>query len=176
MPPRAGAWVLLGILPTLLGGCGGGDEKQLLNTSSRNNSLSSMFRTTVSVGTSPAPANAQYECWIATRPSQRDEGFSFISPSDLPPGRGMIVVYPSNRNLSFVGRDTLVGLDVVYAEAVAEGIGRITDIGIINPFSRTPFGSSKPAKYALFVQGSDLSRSGAKVGDLLYVPVTTPSN
>ncbi len=161
-----------GILPA---GCGGGDT-EVLNTSSRSNSLSSLFRTTVSVGAAPRPDTAQYDCWVASRPSQRDEGFAFISASEIPAGRGMIVVYPENRSVAFAGRNTLVDLQVVFAEGVGEGVGRITDIGSIAAFSRNPVGASRPVKYVMFVPGGDLARSNAKVGDLLFVPVTTPRN
>ncbi|MBC7807308.1 MAG: DUF192 domain-containing protein [Akkermansiaceae bacterium] len=175
----AGGLALLALGAVSLGGCGGSnDDKEILNSSSRSNSLSSLFVVTASVR-NPGGADTgagQYDCWVAQRPSQRDEGFSFIAANEIPAGRGMAVVYPTNRNVSFVGRNTLVDLQVVYAEGVGEGVGRITDIGSIPAFSRTPFGSSRPVKYVLFVPAGDLARSGAEVGDLLFVPVSTPTN
>ncbi|MBC8137258.1 MAG: DUF192 domain-containing protein [Fibrella sp.] len=172
----AGAFALLALVPLVLGGCGGGDDNEPLNTSSRSNSLSSLFRATVSVGSSSFPDTAKYDCWVASRPSQRDEGFSYISSSEIPAGRGMVVVYPQNRTVAFAGRNTLVDLEVVFAESVGEGVGRITDIGTISAFQRTPVGASKPVKYVLFVPSGDLARSNAAVGTLLFVPVTTPRN
>ena len=167
------AFALLTTASIVLGGCGGSDNEPR-NTSSRSNSLSSLAIVTVHVRDVNDTATA-YNSWAATRPSQRDEGFALISPGEVPPGRSMVVVYPENRSIAFSGRDTFVDLQVVYAEAVGEGVGKITDIGFIGAFSRQPFRSSKLAKYALFVQNGDLARSGAKVGDLLFVPINTPS-
>lgn len=171
----AAAFVLLAAAPALLVGCGGGDEREALNTSSRRNPLGSMFKTTVTIGDPAAPASAQYDCWVASRPSQRDEEFSYILPSELPPGRALIAIYPEDRPVAFNGRNTFVGVEVVFAEFVEEGIGRITNFGAIGAFQREPASSVKPVKYVLFVQGGDLARSGAKVGDLIFVPVATPT-
>lgn len=171
----AGAIALLATFSVVIGGCGGGDDSEPRNTSARSTSLSSLFKATVSVGPSTGPASAKYDCWVAAQPRQRDEGFAFISASEIPPGRGMIVVYPNNRTAAFAGQNTLVDLEVVFAEGIAEGVGRITNIGSIAAFQRTPVSSVKPVKYVLFVPAGDLARSKPAVGTLLAVPVVTPT-
>lgn len=169
---RGCALLALGAL--FLGGCGGSDDRTPFNTSSRANALSTLPRVTVHVRDPFSDATA-YDCWVASTPSQRNEGLSYISPEEFTPGRAMVAVYPGNSLLAFAGSRTTIGVEVIYAEDAGEGVGRITDIGVIYPRSGQPFGSSKPVKYALFIQGGDIARSGAKVGDLIYVPFATPS-
>ena len=169
------------VLSLAAGGCGGGGNRNVrpaINTSSRANPLATMFRVTVFAKTENNPASA-YQCYLAQRPSQRDEGLSFVSNAELEtapgqPGHGMVFLYPDNRLLAFTGRNTLIDLDVVYAEGVAPGVGRIVDITTINAFQRDLAISSKPCQYVLMVQRGDLARSGAQVGDFLYVALDAP--
>lgn len=166
----------------LLTGCGGdsdGDERPAINTSSRSNPLSSMQRITVFARQSNNAATS-FQCYRAITPSQRDEGLSFVSSEELQstagaPPRGMVFIYPDNRFLAYNGRDTIIDLDVVYAEGVGEGVGRIVDITTIGAFQRNLAISSVPVKYVLMVRRGDLAGSGAQVGDFLYVPVNTPA-
>ena len=173
------AALAFGLLAAGCGSGGGHDEKPATNTSSRSNPLSSMLRITAFAREASNP-NTAYQCYLANRPGQRDEGLSFVSAEELlsapgAPPRGMAFIYPDNRTLAFNGRNTLIDLDVVYAEGVGDGVGRIVDITTIGAFQRGLAISSKPVKYVLMVQRGDLARSGAKVGDFLYVPYVTPT-
>ncbi|MBC8143288.1 MAG: DUF192 domain-containing protein [Armatimonadetes bacterium] len=163
-------------------GCGGNydeDEKPAINSSSRSNPLSSMIRITVFARV-PSTPDTSFQVYRALTPSQRDEALSFVTNDELlaaptAPPRGMVFVYPDNRTLAFSGRNTLIDLDVVYAVGVGEGVGRIVDITTIGAFQRNLAISSVPVKYVLMVKRGDLARSGARVGDLLYVPINTPT-
>jgi uncharacterized membrane protein (UPF0127 family) len=171
------ATLLCGLLP--LTGCGGGnyrDKAPAQNTSSRANSLSSMFR--VNVGIKNTNPGQVYDCWVAADPGQRLEGLSYVSAGELPGGsrRGMIFVFPGNSIVDFWGKDTFIPLDIAFAVGTAEGVGRIVKIGTIDPYQRTIISSDIPAKYVIEVPRGDLALSGAKVGDTIFVPVTTPKN
>lgn len=128
----------------------------------------------------PNTPDTSYQCYLAQTPGQRNEGLSFVSEEELlsapgAPGRGMVFVYPTNQQIAFTGRNTIIDLDVVYAVGVAPGVGQIVDITGISAFQRGLTISSVPVQYALMVPRGQLAKSGAKVGDFLYVAVNTPA-
>ncbi len=172
-----GAFVALALAATLSGGCGGGNSeniKQPVNTSSRVNPLSSLVRANVQV-TRGATAVMTYGCWVASTPSQRGEAFSWVSYSETSPKQGMILVYPGNGLQGFTGRNTLMNLDLAFAEIAGDGIGRIVGITTVDAFQRVTTLSGTPSKYVLFVGRGRLASDGVKVGDLISVPVPTPT-
>jgi uncharacterized protein len=98
---------------------------------------------------------------IAHRPSHREHGL--MGEPDLPPGAGMLFVYPDARPRSFWMKDTLIPLDIAYADADR----RVFQITRMEPCAAEPcpgYPSEAPAQYALEVPAGWFEEVGVAVG------------
>lgn len=182
----------------VVGGCGGNSSGKYArpaeNTSTRANPLSAMYRLTVNVTRNSATPKKAYDCWIASKPGQRVEDVDYISNEEFPaniagavPGgvnKGMLLFYPNNDTHFISGKNTLIDVDVVFAEGFnptnANGtpvknddgslviLGRVVNTEHIFPFQRTLVGSDKPVQLILFIRSADNAADPIQPGDIIF--------
>jgi uncharacterized membrane protein (UPF0127 family) len=82
--------------------------------------------------------------------------------------RGMLFVYPEERELSFWMKDTLIPLSIAFIDSER----RIIDIQDMEPLDDEPpsYVSAEPAQYALEVNQGFFEERGVEVGDKAEVP------
>ncbi len=83
--------------------------------------------------------------------------------------RGMLFVYPNEKEHSFWMRNTLIPLSIAFMDSE----GRIVDIQDMKPLDDDPphYVSAEPARYALEVNQGFFEERGVEVGDRLELPV-----
>ncbi|WP_405405469.1 DUF192 domain-containing protein [Paracoccus sp. Ld10] len=112
-----------------------------------------------------------FDIEIADTPESRAQGLMFRR--DLPAGQGMLFIYPNAQPVSFWMRNTLIPLDLVFAD----------DTGVIRhihpnarPLDETPIpgaavGDPQPARmYVLEIAGGEAARLGLAPGQPLAHP------
>ena len=178
----AGATVLFGMIGLLAAGCGGSSSKNIrpiTNTSSRSNSLGSLYRVTVNVGNNPRRA---YDSWIAKTESQRQEDVSYISDAEMPAtlNKGMLLFYPGNDTHFISGKDTLIDCDVVFAEGFQDAnghtLGRVVNTEHLFPFQRLLISGNRPVQLILFVRTADNAAHPIQPGEIIFPNVNPPSD
>jgi uncharacterized protein len=82
--------------------------------------------------------------------------------------RGMLFVYPEERELSFWMKNTLIPLSIAFIDSES----RIIDIQDMKPLDDEPpsYVSAEPAKYALEVNQGFFEERGVKIGDRVELP------
>jgi uncharacterized membrane protein (UPF0127 family) len=82
--------------------------------------------------------------------------------------RGMLFVYPEERELSFWMKNTLIPLSIAYIDSKR----RVVDIQDMKPLDDEPpsYVSADPAQYALEVNRGFFKKRGVKVGDRVELP------
>ncbi|AHY47399.1 protein of unknown function (DUF192) [Rubrobacter radiotolerans] len=118
----------------------------------------------VTVRTSDGPVELRAE--IADTDATRAQGLMFRE--SLGERCGMLFVYPSERELSFWMRNTLIPLSIAYIDSE----GRIVDLQDMEPLDDEPpnYASAEPAQYALEVNEGFFRENGVRVGDRVELP------
>jgi uncharacterized protein len=82
--------------------------------------------------------------------------------------RGMLFVYPEERELSFWMKNTLIPLSIAFIDSER----RIIDIQAMKPLDDKPphYVSAEPAQYALEINQGFFEERGVKVGDRVELP------
>ena len=82
--------------------------------------------------------------------------------------RGMLFVYPEERDLSFWMKNTQIPLSIAYIDSER----RIVDILNMKPLDDRPphYESSEPVQYALEVNQGFFENNGVKLGDRVELP------
>ena len=101
---------------------------------------------------------------VAATDEVRRRGLMFRR--NLPPGQGMLFVFPETQVLSFWMRNTYVPLDVAYAG----DDGVIFQIERMTPLSEDPHPSEKPARYALEAPAGWFAQEGIRPGAVIDLP------
>jgi uncharacterized membrane protein (UPF0127 family) len=103
---------------------------------------------------------------VADSPSEQATGLMYRTA--LGEDRGMLFVYPDERELTFWMKNTLIPLSIAYIDSE----GRITDIMDMKPLDDKPphYSSSEPVQYALEVNQGFFDEKGVKVGDHAELP------
>ncbi len=103
---------------------------------------------------------------IADEPWERARGLMYRTA--LGKDRGMLFVYPEERELSFWMKNTLIPLSIAYIDSE----GRITDILDMKPLDDRPpnYVSSEPVRYALEVNQGFFDKNDVNVGDHAELP------
>ena len=108
--------------------------------------------------------NQQFTLEVAATPKSQQLGL--MHRQSMPADRGMIFVFPQERQLSFWMKNTLIPLDIVYADKA----GKVVSVKQMKPMDETPVPSDAPAKYAIELNQGTANRVGVKVGDVLQIP------
>ncbi|MGI8865953.1 MAG: DUF192 domain-containing protein, partial [Rubrobacteraceae bacterium] len=82
--------------------------------------------------------------------------------------RGMLFVYPDEREMSFWMKNTLIPLSIAYIDSEE----RIVDIQDMKAMDDEPthYVSAEPAQYALEVNKGFFDERGVEVGDTVELP------
>ena len=97
-----------------------------------------------------------------------EQAKGLMDRTTLGENRGMLFVYPEERELSFWMKNTLIPLSIAFIDSE----GRIIDIQDMKPLDDEPpsYVSAKPAQYALEVNQGFFEERGVKVGDRVELP------
>ena len=101
---------------------------------------------------------------IADTPRKQQLGL--MHRKSLPQDRGMIFVFPDERERSFWMKNTHIPLDILYADAG----GKVISIKQMKPMDESGVPSDGPAKYAIELNQGAARRAGVAVGDVLVIP------
>ncbi len=158
------------VIAVILAGCGGTQASS--DTHSQNTpqasganaaGKTSALRTLV-IDTSGGKVEVKVE--IADTPSEQAQGLMYRTA--LGEDRGMLFVYPAERELTFWMKNTFIPLSIAYIDSE----GRIVDILDMKPLDDKPphYSSSEPVQYALEVNQGFFDKKGVKVGDKAELP------
>ncbi|WP_438667961.1 DUF192 domain-containing protein [Pseudogemmobacter sonorensis] len=90
----------------------------------------------------------------------------------MPAGAGMLFVYESPRPVAFWMENTLIPLDMVFADA----FGRVTRVHAeAVPLDRTPIDGGEGVRFVLEINGGLAAQLGIEPGALLRHPAIGPS-
>jgi uncharacterized protein len=107
----------------------------------------------------------RFEVEIADNPVAREKGLMFRQM--LAPNAGMLFLYPSEQNVAFWMKNTLIPLDMLFIA----GDGHILRIEkSAAPLSETPIPSGGPVKAVLEVNGGLTDQLGVRQGDRIAFP------
>lgn len=145
-------------LAVLFAGCGGaGSETTDAGTVSNLR--------TVTIDTSGGE-KVEVRVEIADEPDEQARGL--MDRTALGRDRGMLFVFPDEKERSFWMKNTLIPLSIAYIDSE----GRIVDIQDMKPLDDDPphYVSAEPARYALEVNQGFFDENGVKVGDRAELP------
>jgi hypothetical protein len=100
---------------------------------------------------------------LATTPSEMQVGLMFRQ--SLAPDAGMLFVYPSDQQVAFWMKNTVIPLDMLFIAGDGH-IRRIVERTI--PLSTTPIPSVDEVRAVLEVNGGTAERLGIKPGDVVH--------
>jgi uncharacterized protein len=103
---------------------------------------------------------------VADDPAEQAKGL--MDRTTLGENRGMLFVFPEERERSVWMKDTQIPLSIAFIDSE----GRIVDILNMKPLDDRPphYVSSEPAQYALEVNQGFFEKRGVKVGDRVGLP------
>jgi uncharacterized protein len=160
-------------LALLLAGCGGApansdteshNTPQDAGTTATEGTTSSDLRTMV-IDTSEGK---KVEVRVEVADDVNEQAKGLMYRKSLGEDRGMLFVYPAERELSYWMRNTLIPLSIAYIDSE----GRIVDILDMKPLDDNPphYVSSEPVQYALEVNKGFFEKKGVKEGDHAELP------
>ena len=98
--------------------------------------------------------------------TDRARQLGLMHRKSMPQDRGMLFVFPDERELSFWMKNTHIPLDIVYADRN----GKVVSIKQMRPLDESAVPSDGPSKYAIEVNQGAAARAGVKVGDVIAIP------
>lgn len=112
-----------------------------------------------------------FEVWLAVSAQQQERGLMQVTEEELAPptdadARGMLFVFPDERQRSFWMYNTITPLDIAYISSD----GRIVQTWTMAPLETTSYPSGEPARYALEVRAGLFEQYGIQVGDTVDFP------
>ncbi len=108
--------------------------------------------------------------WVEIAATEESQVLGLMFRDTLPENHGMLFVYPEPRRLRFWMKNTLLPLDIAFADEN----GVIVDIQQMEPLSLEEHVSPVPVRYALEVNRGWFRRHGVQVGDTLKGPAILP--
>jgi uncharacterized membrane protein (UPF0127 family) len=106
---------------------------------------------------------------VADEPAERSRGLMFVAEMDL--FEGMLFVYERPQRAWFWMRNTLIPLDMLFADAT----GTITRIHAnAVPLDETPIDGGEGVRFVLEINGGMAERLGIAPGDRLQHPAIGP--
>ena len=165
------------VLALLLAGCGGPQadpdtQSQRTPQSSDTTAAGKEETTSGPSGLRTLVIDASGEKEVEVRVEVADDIFEqargLMDRTTLGVNRGMLFVYPEERELSFWMKNTLIPLSIAFIDSER----RIIDIQDMEPLDDEPPGyvSAEPAQYALEVNQGFFGERGVKVGDRVELP------
>ena len=108
---------------------------------------------------------ARFTVDIAATDEDRARGLMFVS--DMPQGQGMLFVYDRSQRVAFWMKNTLIPLDIVFADAAGRVI-RVQERAV--PGDLTPLPGGGLVQYVLEINGGLARRMGIAPGTELRHP------
>ncbi len=98
--------------------------------------------------------------------SQDEQAMGLMFRKSLAEGKGMLFIFPQDKQLSFWMKNTSIPLSIAYISSS----GKILDIFDMEPFSEAPVKTEHYARYALEVPQGYFEKHGVQVGDSVSLP------
>jgi uncharacterized protein len=112
---------------------------------------------------------ARFRVTVADDPAERAQGLMFVE--SMPTMSGMLFVYEAPSRASFWMENTLIPLDMIFADAT----GRIVTVHPdAVPLDRTAIPGGDAIQYVLEINGGLAARLGIVPGDLMQHPSIGP--
>ena len=168
------------VLALLLAGCGGPQADP--DTQSQRTPHSSATTAAGKEETTSGPSGlrtlvidtsgGKVEVRVEVADDLAEQAKGLMYRTTLGENRGMLFVYPDERELSFWMKDTLIPLSIAFIDSER----RIIGIQDMKPLDDEPphYVSAEPAQYALEVNQGFFEKGGVKVGDRVDVPQEGP--
>ncbi|HKH57965.1 MAG TPA: DUF192 domain-containing protein [Rubrobacter sp.] len=169
--------MIIVVLVLLLTGCGG--PQATPDTQSQRTPQSSETTTAWKDETTSEPSGLRtlvidasggkkVEVRVEVADDLAEQAKGLMDRTTLGENRGMLFVYPGERELSFWMKNTLIPLSIAFIDSER----RIIDIQDMKPLDDEPphYVSAEPAQYALEVNQGFFEKGGVKVGDRVDVP------
>ena len=108
---------------------------------------------------------ARFTVDLAQTPQERGRGLMFVE--EMPRSAGMLFVFPDEQMRSFWMRNTLISLDIIYADAAGQVVSIQADAV---PLDETPLPSDGAAQFVLEINGGLAAELGIGPGAVLSHP------
>lgn len=109
---------------------------------------------------------AHFSVELAQTPTERAHGLMYVE--QMPVMAGMLFVYERPQPVSFWMRNTLIPLDMIFADSS----GTVTRVhSMARPLDETPIPGGTQVQYVLEINGGLAARLGIGPGDVLRHPV-----
>lgn len=113
--------------------------------------------------------SARFSVDVADEEAERSQGLMFVEQMDTM--QGMLFVYDRPQSVSFWMRNTLIPLDMVFADAQ----GVVQDIHVnAQPLDETPIFGGQGIQFVLEINGGMSQRLGLAPGDEMQHPSIGP--
>jgi uncharacterized membrane protein (UPF0127 family) len=109
------------------------------------------------------------EVEVADTPAKRERGLMFRK--ELADGQGMIFLFDEEEEHSFWMKDTLIPLDLIFADSAGRVVGIVAQA---RPLTLEPRTGGR-ARTVLEVPGGWAARNGVRVGDRMRFEATPPA-
>jgi len=167
-------WKIIVVLALLLAGCSGIQadlDKQSQNTPQASpTTAAETGETTSGLRTLfiEASGGKKVEVRVEVADDLAEQAKGLMDRTAVGENRGMLFVFPEERELSFWMKNTLIPLSIAFIDSEE----RIVDIQDMKPLDDEPpnYVSAEPAQYALEVNQGFFEKRGVKVGDRVEVP------
>ena len=160
-------------LVLLIAGCGGApanSDTQSHNTPQDSGTVATEGTTSSDLRTMVIDTSEgkKVEVRVEVADDVNEQAKGLMYRKSLGEDRGMLFVYPAERELSYWMRNTLIPLSIAYIDSE----GRIVDILDMKPLDDNPphYVSSEPVQYALEVNKGFFEKKGVKEGDHAELP------
>jgi uncharacterized membrane protein (UPF0127 family) len=170
-------WKIVVVVALLLVGCGGpqADPDTQTQRTPHSSATTAAGKEETTSGPSglrtlviDASGGKKVEVRVEVADDLAEQAKGLMYRTSLGENRGMLFVYPDERERSFWMKDTLIPLSIAFIDSER----RIIDIQDMKPLDDEPpsYVSAEPAQYALEVNQGFFEKRGVKVGDRVDVP------
>jgi uncharacterized protein len=170
-------WKIVVVLALLLAGCGGpqGDSDTPGQRTSQTTGTTAAGKEETTSGPSglrtlviDASGGEKVDVRVEVADDLAEQAKGLMDRTTLGENRGMLFVYPQERELSFWMKNTLIPLSIAFIDSER----RIIDIQNMKPLDDKPphYVSAEPAQYALEVNQGFFEERGVRVGDRVELP------
>ena len=172
------SWKVVVVLALLLAGCSGGPQADPDTQSQRtpqSSGATAAGKDETTSGTSglrtlviDASGGEKVEVRVEVADDLAEQARGLMDRTTLGENRGMLFVYPEERELSFWMKNTLIPLSIAFIDSES----RIIDIQDMKPLDdESPhYVSAEPAQYALEVNQGFFDERDVRVGDRVAMP------
>jgi uncharacterized protein len=170
-------WKIVVVLALLLAGCGGpqADPDTQSQRTPQSSGTTAAGKEETTSGPSrlrtlviDASGGKKVEVRVEVADDMAEQAEGLMDRTTLRVNRGMLFVYPEERELSFWMKNTLIPLSIAFIDSER----RIIDIQDMKPLDDEPpsYVSAEPAQYALEVNQGFFEERGVKIGDRVELP------